>query len=104
MNDDAPRVVEVIRLYVTRGEGTEQDRCRRVLQIWTTDGQLLAENDPCGPSLVPQPPMPGEESAPNNVSVRCPDCTFTGVSSRWGGGCPACGAKLIPDDSAEASR
>lgn len=38
------RVIETIAL---RGEGTEEDNCRKVKQYWNFDGKLLAENDPC---------------------------------------------------------
>jgi hypothetical protein len=52
MNNDAPQVIEVIKLYTSRGAGTEEDRCRMVLQIWTKDGKLLAENDPCAGNFI----------------------------------------------------
>ena len=44
---DGARVVEVIETRSLRGEGTENDLCREVVQYWSFDGELLAENDPC---------------------------------------------------------
>ena len=43
---DAARVVKVIETRSLRGDGTEQDMCREVIQYWNFDGELLAEKDP----------------------------------------------------------
>ncbi len=47
------RVIEVIETDICRGKGTKEDRCRRVMQYWSRDGELLAERDPC--SVIPAP-------------------------------------------------
>jgi len=44
------KVVQVIETEITRGEGVTFDRCRKVMQYWSLDGQLLAEVDPCSPN------------------------------------------------------
>ena len=45
-----PRVEEVIITEnELRGDGTENNPYRRVLQVWTKDGELIAENDPYTP-------------------------------------------------------
>ena len=39
---------EVIITHLERrGEGVGDDPIRRILQIWTKDGDLIAEVDPC---------------------------------------------------------
>lgn len=43
---DSARVILVIETTSLRGEGTEQDPCRAVIQYWDFKGNLLAENDP----------------------------------------------------------
>lgn len=40
------KLIEVIETTDYRGDGTEADPYRSVVQYWTKDGQLLAENDP----------------------------------------------------------
>lgn len=45
---DSARVVSVIETRALRGTGTEKDKCRIVIQYWDFEGNLLAENDPCG--------------------------------------------------------
>lgn len=40
------RLQEVIIAEITKGDGTTDDPCRVVMQIWTTDGKMLAEKDP----------------------------------------------------------
>ncbi len=47
------RLVEVIATSECRGEGTEQNRYRTVTQLWTKDGNLIAESDtgPTGENL-----------------------------------------------------
>jgi hypothetical protein len=32
----------------------------------------------------------------NNIAVKCSQCQFAGVASRWGGECPVCHARLVP--------
>lgn len=47
------QLVSVIRTALCRGAGTEEDRCRRVIQWHEVDGTFIAEYDPCakpGPS------------------------------------------------------
>jgi hypothetical protein len=41
-----PRVVQVILAFPTRGKGTDEDPFRTVTQVFTLDGQLIAEKDP----------------------------------------------------------
>ena len=41
-----PRLIQVIETAISRGKGTEQDRCRSVTQYHTPEGKFLAENDP----------------------------------------------------------
>jgi hypothetical protein len=44
----SPRVEEVIITEnELRGKGTEESPYRRVIQVWTKDGTLIAEKDPC---------------------------------------------------------
>lgn len=43
---DKAKVIQVIVTEALRGEGTETDVCRCVMQYWDFDGRLLAENDP----------------------------------------------------------
>lgn len=54
------RLIEVIEAIVPRGCGTEENPYRSVVQYWTKEGQLLAEDDPRPVSLpdygrAPQP-------------------------------------------------
>lgn len=43
-----PRVIQVIEAQETRGSGKNRsDPCRIVMQYFTLEGVLLAENDPC---------------------------------------------------------
>jgi len=47
---DSARVVQLIETTILRrGDGLENDPVRIVTQYWTFDGQLVAEDDPCGP-------------------------------------------------------
>ena len=41
-----PHTKEVIIAKENRGDGTKNDPVRNVLKVYTTDGQLIAENDP----------------------------------------------------------
>lgn len=41
------RKIEVLHSRATRGAGTDEDPCRFVDQYWDSEGNLLAENDPC---------------------------------------------------------
>lgn len=43
---ESAKVVSVIETVALRGSGTETDPCREVIQYWSFDGELLAENDP----------------------------------------------------------
>lgn len=40
------KVIQVIEVELKRGKGVEDDPIRGVLQYWSLDGDLLAENDP----------------------------------------------------------
>ena len=41
---------EFIIVENSRGKGIDKsDPCRAVIQIWTKDGTLVAESDPCAP-------------------------------------------------------
>ncbi|MFD2116390.1 carboxypeptidase [Paenibacillus yanchengensis] len=42
---DSARVIRVIETKAARGLGTEEDPMRVVIQYWSFDGRLLAEND-----------------------------------------------------------
>lgn len=41
------KLVPVIRTVVARGKGVPADPVREVVQFWSRNGELLAENDPC---------------------------------------------------------
>ena len=45
----AVRLITVIEVEATRGEGVEGDPIRSVTQYWSTDGTMLAERDPEDP-------------------------------------------------------
>jgi hypothetical protein len=47
MNDsNSVELMQVIRTTLTlRGDGTPEDPYRRIVQYWSTDGELLAEGD-----------------------------------------------------------
>lgn len=47
------KVIQVIEVEITRGNGVEGDVMRGVTQYWSLDGTLLAENDPCPPDKPP---------------------------------------------------
>ena len=42
---DSARKIEVIETRAIRGDGTEQNPVRIVIQYWDLDGNLLAEHD-----------------------------------------------------------
>ena len=42
------KVIELIFSEETRGAGTPESICRRVQQLFTKEGYLVAEYDPCG--------------------------------------------------------
>lgn len=42
---DSAELITVIKTESLRGEGTEKDPCRTVVQYWTLKGKLLAEKD-----------------------------------------------------------
>lgn len=44
---DNARIIVAIETKSLRGSGTEEDKCREVIQYWSLKGELLAENDPC---------------------------------------------------------
>lgn len=43
---DIAKIIPVIKTESLRGEGTEKDPCRTVIQYWSLNGELLAEKDP----------------------------------------------------------
>ena len=45
---DEAKVIQVIETKALRGKGTSEDMARMVIQYWNFEGELLAENDPCG--------------------------------------------------------
>lgn len=49
---DSVELIPVIRTESLRGEGTEKDPCRTVIQYWSLDGKLLAEKDPLDGTLI----------------------------------------------------
>ena len=42
---DKAEVISVIKTVALKGAGTENDPCREVIQYWSLDGKLLADND-----------------------------------------------------------
>ena len=40
------KLIQVIEVQAPRGAGTTEDPVRTVRQFWSTDGKLLAEDDP----------------------------------------------------------
>lgn len=48
------KVIQVIETEERRGKGVEDDPIRRVVQYWSLDGDLLAEDDP----LISERPTP----------------------------------------------
>jgi len=47
INLNYPRVEKVIVSRETRGTGTDIDPMRPVVSVFTLNGELIAENDPC---------------------------------------------------------
>lgn len=43
---DSAKLITVIKTESLRGDGTEKDPCRTVVQYWSLEGELLAEKDP----------------------------------------------------------
>ena len=43
---DAARVIQVVETKALAGLGTAEDPCRWLIQYWSFEGELLAENDP----------------------------------------------------------
>lgn len=43
---DSAKVIQVVETKALRGNGTEGDPFRYVIQYWSFDGYLLAEKDP----------------------------------------------------------
>ena len=42
---DKAEVISVIKTIALKGAGTENAPCREVIQYWSLDGKLLADND-----------------------------------------------------------
>jgi hypothetical protein len=49
------RVIQVIEVKSPCGRGTEDDPNRIVTQLFSFDGKLIAEEDPCGPKAPEYP-------------------------------------------------
>lgn len=45
------KIIELILSETNRGVGKESDPYRSVTQIWTKDGNLVVEHDPCGKEI-----------------------------------------------------
>lgn len=43
---DSVKVIQVVRVAACCGAGTKEDMFRLVLQYWSLEGKLLAEDDP----------------------------------------------------------
>ena len=43
---EAAEVMQVIKTVAKRGSGTDYDPVRTVVQIWSLDGEFIAEDDP----------------------------------------------------------
>lgn len=43
---DSARIIQVIETRSIRGNGTDEDVCREVIQYWDFEGNVLAEKDP----------------------------------------------------------
>lgn len=46
------KVIEVIKITALRGDGTEKDPTREIIQYWDLQGKPLAESDPCQRELI----------------------------------------------------
>ena len=42
---DVARVIQVIETRSCRGDGTQENPCRIVIQYWSLEGKMLAEKD-----------------------------------------------------------
>lgn len=42
---DSAKVIQVVETKALRGNGTDDDPCRCVIQYWSFEGHLLAEED-----------------------------------------------------------
>lgn len=42
------KIIELIYSEENKGKGTKDDVVRKVIQLWTKEGVLIAEHDPCG--------------------------------------------------------
>ena len=49
---DSVKVIQVIETKTLRGIGTDNDPARIVTQLWSFDGELLAESDAIEPAQV----------------------------------------------------
>lgn len=71
------KVIQVIETELKRGKGVEDDPIRGVMQYWSLDGELLAENDP----ILTEGPSPtvleGQELLKKFRGQRPPVTTFT---------------------------
>lgn len=43
---ESATVIKVIKTVAWRGDGTQREPFRRVIQYWTFDGNLIGEDDP----------------------------------------------------------
>jgi hypothetical protein len=60
-NEENPHVEQAIVTTVIRGKGTDDDVLRRVVQVFTLSGELIAEHDPACPG---NHTMPADDSQP----------------------------------------
>ena len=50
MKVESAKVISVIKTVSTRGKGTDTNPVRTVIQYWTVEGELIAEEDCCSTS------------------------------------------------------
>lgn len=76
MNENYPCVKQVILSHITKGKGTLSDPMRKLLQVHTLDGELLAEeNDPHIVTLANCDHRKTRISEPHLAGARsCNDC------------------------------
>lgn len=50
---DSAKVIQVIETRSLKGNGTETDPCRVLIQYWDFEGNLLAQDDPLNHCVPP---------------------------------------------------
>ncbi len=71
---ETPHIEEVIIAFDHRGTGTEADPHRRVLQVFSKDGKLIAENDPCLELELRRATVVENNNRATEAWWRCPQC------------------------------